>query len=415
MKETATITLILIGLMALCAVWVQPINAEYQGDITINADGSISPSTSPMRQDGDRYVLTGDLIGSRIIVMRSNMTLDGGGHTIQGENTTGVITFPDNHTLPFPSSYGGIYLESVHNVTVKGFCLRSCLVGVSLNQSSHVTVSGNNITGTWGAYYFSSKLPAGIFLWESSNNTITGNHLAGNEFGVAFQEHSEHNIIDGNTILGSANKGVIITESSSNTFYHNNFFDNQLNVYDSGRGSKSHARSSNVWDNGNEGNYWSDHSGPDANGDGIGGTPYVIDSNNQDRHPLMQPWEPDFTPPHVSMSSPENKTYTSSNVTLTFSTSEPTSKISYSLDGQDNVTITGNTTLNEVPNGSHNLTLYATDESGNTGTSEIVYFRVEIPFPTTMVVAPIASVAVVGISLLVYFKKRKRSAGIKHE
>jgi hypothetical protein len=32
-----------------------------------------------------------------------------------------------------------------------------------------------------------------------------------------------------------------------------------------------------------------------------------------------------------------------------------------------------------------------------------------------MVVAPIASVAVVGISLLVYFKKRKRSAGIKHE
>jgi endoglucanase len=27
----------------------------------------------------------------------------------------------------------------------------------------------------------------------------------------------------------------------------------------------------------------------DANGDGIGDTPYVIDINNQDRYPLMQP------------------------------------------------------------------------------------------------------------------------------
>jgi hypothetical protein len=121
----------------------------------------------------------------------------------------------------------------------------------------------------------------------------------------------------------------------------------------------------------------------------------------------MQPWEPDVAPPHVFMSSPENKTYNNSNVTLTFSTSEPTSKITYSLDGQDNVTITGNITLSKVPNGCHNLTLYATDESGNVGYSETVYFRVEIPFPTTMVIAPIASVAAVTISLIIYFKKRK--------
>ena len=46
----------------------------------------------------------------------------------------------------------------------------------------------------------------------------------------------------------------------------------------------------NVWDNGSNGNYWSDYTGDDAGGDGIGDTPYVIDENNQDRYPLMKPW-----------------------------------------------------------------------------------------------------------------------------
>jgi parallel beta-helix repeat protein len=232
--------------------------------------------------------------------------------------------------------------------------------------------------------------------------------LENNTFGLYLREHSEHNIIVGNTISGNTNKGVLLTLSSSNTFYHNNF-DNELNVYDSDRVS-----SSNAWDNGDEGNFWNDYDGPDANGDGIGGSPYVVYPNNQDRYPLMKPWEPDSAPPHISIFSPENMTYNDSNVTLTFSTSEPTSKISYSLDRQDNVTITGNTTLNEVPNGSHNLTVHATDEFGNTGTSEIIYFNVEVPerFPTTLVAtASGVSVAVVGLALLVYFKKVKRNTG----
>jgi hypothetical protein len=36
-------------------------------------------------------------------------------------------------------------------------------------------------------------------------------------------------------------------------------------------------------------NYWSDYTGVDANHDGIGDTPYVIDANNtkKDHYPLM--------------------------------------------------------------------------------------------------------------------------------
>jgi hypothetical protein len=42
-------------------------------------------------------------------------------------------------------------------------------------------------------------------------------------------------------------------------------------------------------------NYWSDYNGIDADGDEIGDTPYVINNENQDNHPLMEPIEiPEF-------------------------------------------------------------------------------------------------------------------------
>jgi hypothetical protein len=59
----------------------------------------------------------------------------------------------------------------------------------------------------------------------------------------------------------------------------------------------------------------------------------------------------------------------------------------------------------------HNVAVYAKDEFGNMGNSETIYFTVEVPepFPTIPVaVASIAAVIVVGVGLLVYFKKRKR-------
>ena len=81
----------------------------------------------------------------------------------------------------------------------------------------------------------------------------------------------------------------------------------------------------------------------------------------------------------------------------------------YSLDGQETATVTGNTTLTGLSWGLHNVTVYAKDLFENTGNSDTIWFSIAEPFPTTLVaVASGASIAIIGIGLLIYFKKRKR-------
>jgi hypothetical protein len=125
----------------------------------------------------------------------------------------------------------------------------------------------------------------------------------------------------------------------------------------------------------------------------------------------------DTTSPVVSVLSPENASYESTanllDVTLDLTVNELVSEIRYSLDGQENVTIAGNTTLANLQYGEHNVTVYASDYVGNVGASETIFFTIVEPqpepesFPTTMIMVPIGSVAFVGAGLLLYFKKRQ--------
>ncbi|HEX9261801.1 MAG TPA: hypothetical protein VF893_04665 [Candidatus Bathyarchaeia archaeon] len=119
----------------------------------------------------------------------------------------------------------------------------------------------------------------------------------------------------------------------------------------------------------------------------------------------------DSPPPAVTLLSIENKTYDTTEIPLNFTVSEE-SQVSYSLDGHDNVTITGNCTLTELPIGPHSLTLYARDFAGNDGASQTVDFTIveeTEPFPTlTVTAAAVIAVVVAGTGLPLYFKKRKR-------
>jgi hypothetical protein len=103
----------------------------------------------------------------------------------------------------------------------------------------------------------------------------------------------------------------------------------------------------------------------------------------------------------------ENKTYFSNSINLNFTVSESASLVSYSLDGEENVTLSQNTLLTGLANGDHRVTVYAMDEAGNSA-SHTIFFTIAEPFPTVpVIVASVIAAVVIGSGLLVYFKKRK--------
>jgi N-acetylneuraminic acid mutarotase len=120
----------------------------------------------------------------------------------------------------------------------------------------------------------------------------------------------------------------------------------------------------------------------------------------------------DITAPEIAIMSPENRTYYTTDIPLNVTVNEPSSWMRYKLDGKTVVEIDGNATLRGLSFGSHNISVYATDAAGNTGASETIFFNVAKPepFSRTLVVAAVATVAaIVGVGLLVYFKKRQSS------
>jgi len=250
---------------------VRPVKGSWTGNVYIRADGSIEPPDAPLSTvDKVTYVFTGNVYGG-IVVKRSNIIIEGNGYAIQGRACAG----------------SGVYLSSVHNVTIKNITITRFYYGVLLDSySNYNSISGNNIR----------KNSQGIRS-NGYNNNIFGNNIANNYQGIhlgpaSLFSTSTNNDIFGNNITENA-YGIYLYYSNNNHIYHNNFINNAEQVYS--------YKSVNVWDAGypSGGNYWSDYTGVDEkNGpnqdqpgsDGIGDKPYVIDADNQDNYPLMIPW-----------------------------------------------------------------------------------------------------------------------------
>jgi N-acetylneuraminic acid mutarotase len=125
----------------------------------------------------------------------------------------------------------------------------------------------------------------------------------------------------------------------------------------------------------------------------------------------------EHTPPEISVLSPVNQTYNESSISLVFTVNKSVNWIGYSLDGNQNVTITGNETIANVTDGLHSITVYANDTFGNMGVYENATFTVALPesdSPQPLVTIAIAisgaTTLIVVVAGVFYIKKRKRQS-----
>jgi parallel beta-helix repeat protein len=309
--------LLVIVLTSSSIVSVSPVKAEYNGTITIGADGSVNPSILSIQQSGNTYFLTADIAGN-ITVHKSDIVLDGNGYKADSVSIgLGTTTGISNETVK------NFIINGTSEFAVSG---HFSSFGILVYNGSNVLLTNNTIINTRHFGVFVSTV--GINIVGGSSNKIIENNLRNNSDGLSFA-YTQNNVVAENNVTANHGWfleftwGISFFDASNNVIFNNNFIDNRAQV--------GNEDSTNIWDDGKVRNYWSDYNGTDADGDGRGDIPYVIDENNQDNYPLMAPFE--------ALPSPEPQ-------------------------------------LREF-------------------------------FPTTLILASVVIVPVVGLGLMVYFKKRK--------
>lgn len=256
----------------------------YNENVKVNKEVSIISNSASEGQNKRTYVLGAVPDDDVFSVNSDNVTISGfyisGGPS--GKNLYEV----------------GIYLEGADNCSLANNALILNDVGIALNNSqrNHINdnmvgigFSGivladsndNNLSDNWLATngdgillnnavnntIFNNTASAngiGIYLRTSQRNMIVSNLMSRNDYGI-IGEMAEYNTVISNS-LSQNGLGAYFSKSSNNTIYQNEF-SNFRNVLDEGM---------NIWNSSSAGNIWSNYTGGDANGDGIGDTSFVI-------------------------------------------------------------------------------------------------------------------------------------------
>jgi len=179
----------------------------------------------------------------------------------------------------------GLHLMFSDGVTIENNLFTSNSVGIYLMYTSGVSISGNTLYRNRGPSGY------GIGLKETDRFTVTQNRISANRVGVyidgspftAAQPGDFHR----NTIAYNDIGFTFLPSARNNELYENNFIDNINQVSVAGRGSLGANR---FW-KGERGNYWSDYTGYDHDGDGIGDfvhESWTLFENMMDREPKLR-------------------------------------------------------------------------------------------------------------------------------
>ena len=388
MKKTIVSLLIFLFLVSSVALLSNTAKATSKTIVVPDDYSSLQAAINNANQ-GDRiFVRQGTYIEDSMTISKSV--------EISGENSNNTRLI-----LKTPLWFGGYQLGGT-GLIEEYFYNNSLVINADKVEFSGFTIS----------YQESTPSPSSVpyEIQGGGSVTVNGNeaNISGNVFvNTAFFIYGSNSIVTSNTF-----QQFVDCYGSNNKLYHNNFNGGHFSGEQYDEGIYTEPGSINVWDDGypSGGNYWGYFTTRSLNAtmldnSGIGNKPFVIDKNNQDRFPLLEPFNSSFlthyleeiVPPKILLISPANHTYNRPTVPIIFSTDKRISWASYSLDGEPNVTLTINGSLasGEIVNenltnltgGSHNITIYANSTFGFAATSQTVTFEIAKiePFPTVNV------------------------------